>query len=159
MVGIAELYFMALGLSKGVKIELPPRKSRRMLVVSVVLAIFVVAFGILSAYFYTLYESQVNANSQNSQLERGFSKTAESDCEYSNQQNSNPTPSSFNPLLKSLGNATGATLYLISYWPVSYNSTHFQLYEVWKVGYGMNGDFSRLSYTNMTWSVFCPLGS
>jgi hypothetical protein len=131
-----------------------------MLSVVVVLAILVAAFAVLSVYFYAQYENQVSVNSQNSQLERGFSKTAEFNCEYTNQQNSNPAPNSFTPLLrKSVGNATGATLYLISYWPIPYNGTNFQLYEVWKVGYAVNGDFGHLSYINMTWTVYCPLGS
>jgi len=133
------------------------RISDRIRAIIVVLVVFLAAFAILSAYFYAQYENQVSVNSQNSQFERGFSKAAEFNCEYANAQNSNPTPQSFTPLLKSQGNATGATLYLISYWPVPFNSTHFQLYEVWMVGYALNGDFSHLSYTNMTWSVFCPL--
>jgi len=135
------------------------RISNRLRTVTVILAVFLAAFVVLSAYFYAQYENQVSVNSQNSQFERGFSKAAEFNCEYVNQQNSDPAPQSFTPLLKSQGNATGVTLYLISYWPVPFNSTHFQLYEVWKVGYGVNGDFSHLSYVNMTWSVFCPLVS
>ena len=145
--------------SRHVETGLPPNKSRRMRAVVVALSVVVVALALLSVYFYAQYENQVSLNSKNSLLENGFSKSADYNCEYSNLINSNPAPDSFTPLLKSFGNATGANLYLISWWPVYYNSTHYQLYEVWKVGYALNGDFGHLSYVNMTWSVYCPVGS
>jgi|GEM_PF-960713 hypothetical protein len=132
---------------------------KRVIAVLVVLFVLVAALAVTSVYFYSQYESEVNVNSQNSQLENGISKAAADNCEVANFRAMNPSPYTFDPLLpKSLGNATGAGIGLVDYWPVPINSSTFQVYEVWSVGYALNGDFTKLYHINMLWIVNCTLG-
>lgn len=131
---------------------------KRVIAVLVVLFVLVAALAVTSVYFYSQYESEVNVNSQNSQLENGISKVAVDNCEATKFQAMNPSPYTFGPLLpKSLGNASEAGIGLVDFWPVPINSSSFRVYEVWSVGYALNGDFTKLYHVDMFYSVNCTL--
>ena len=127
-----------------------------------ILITLVVVLALTSTFFYDQYENQVSARSRESQLELedGVPRATVLNCVTEDFRNHDPSVSDFTPLLpKSLGNATAGSVTLVDAWPVPINNSTFQVYEVWNVGYALNGDYLHLLYTEILYSVNCTNGS
>lgn len=131
---------------------------KRVIAVLAVLVVLVATLAVTAAYFYSKFESEASVNSQDSQLENGIPTTAAASCLSADALNDNPLPQSFVPLLpKSLGNVTDLSIGLQAFWPVPINSSTYQVYEVWSVGYYMVGNLANRHFIDMLYSVNCTL--